>query len=114
MYYHIIVETIEKTDETGRFRKLYRFDDINLEQIVSELILPFHRREDLNFNWKTLPGDAIRGIAVKETELPIGTLTHIRQRNTPKDSPVIWSNEMVVENDALIRDITSRIFQTMI
>ena len=114
MYYHIVVETKEETRKKGKFQKIYRYDNNSLERIVSEVLIPFRRKEKVTLNWKTLTGNEIRSISVKETEVPIGTLTHIRQRNTPRDSKKIWNNEMVIENDGMARDITSEILQAMI
>lgn len=110
MYYQVLIETTEKVGKSSNNKKYFELDKTNLLEIEEDIIIPYLKKEQFQFDGYFLnPKDIIR-VVVKETQKT--TKEHSKYENDTMPSGVLMyiSSEDIVEYDKYTNDLTKQIF----
>jgi len=109
MYYQVLLEAknLKATKETY---KLYELDKETQESVISEVILPYLRKESFQFNGYFLEPENIVRIVVKTTEKSVRVLSKFENDNMKTGLIYYVSPESIVSNDKYTTDITKELF----
>ena len=113
MYFHIIVETKEKVGKNSNYETLYEYDKTDLDQIKTDLVIPYLKKDKFQFKGYFLSDNNVRRIAIKRTTTPIDVIRDAQQQKVSRNVLFFWSKDMVVESDELVEDITSEVFSNL-
>lgn len=111
MYYHVIIETNEKINQHAN-KKYFELDKKNIEDIVSEVIIPYLQNEEFQFDGYFLTKIMIKRIVVKETQKSSHELSTYENNHMGEGIIYYVSNNEVITYDKYSKDITKNIFST--
>lgn len=111
MYYHIIVEFNIKDNGKTNLKKLFEYDIENKDKILEELIIPFVKKESIQFKGYFLEPNQVLRIAIKKTDVILENIVIEQQSKISKNVLFIWTKDKVVASDELTTDITTEIFK---
>lgn len=111
MYYHVIIETNEKINQHAN-KEYFELDKRNIEDIVNEVIIPYLRNEEFQFDGYFLTKTMIKRIVVKETEKSSHELSTYENDHMEEGIIYYVSNNEVITYDKYSKDITKNIFTT--
>lgn len=112
MYYHVLIETKEKTGKSQTNRKYFELDKTDLSEIKKDIIFPYLANETFQFNGYFLNRDDISRIVIKESDLTSKECSKSANENLPPSVILYISPEDVIQNDEYVRDITKEVFKT--
>ena len=112
-YYHVIIETTDKVGKSGSFEKLYDYDKTNLDEIINNYVVPYVASKDIHFKGYFIQKNKIRRFAIKETIQDINSIKTIKQNKVPGNVLFIYTNDNIVEDDKLAKDITTDVFNSI-
>ena len=112
MYYHVLIETKEKTGKSQTNRKYFELDKTDLSEIKEVIIFPYLANESFQFNGYFLNRDDISRVVIKESDLTSKECSKSANDNLPPNVILYISPEDVIENDEYVRDITKEVFKT--
>ncbi|GIP30365.1 hypothetical protein J23TS9_54950 [Paenibacillus sp. J23TS9] len=110
MYYQVLIEVTEKSGKTTSSRSIYELDKTNKESILSEIILPYLKKDDFQFDGYFLKTDSIVRIVVKTTQQSVRVHSQYENDNMEPGLIMYVSPEDIVNYDKYTRDITKEIF----
>ena len=67
MYFHIIVETKEKVGKNSNYETLYEYDKTDLDQIKTDLVIPYLKKDKFQFKGYFLSDNNVRRIADRKS-----------------------------------------------
>jgi len=110
MYYQVLIETTEKVGKSLSNKKYFELDKINLLEIEEDIIIPYLKKDQFQFDGYFLNSKDITRVVVKETQKT--TKEHSKYENDHMPSGIIMyiSPEDIVEYDNYAKDITKQIF----
>ncbi len=111
MYYHVIIETTEKTNKNTN-KKYTELDKTNIEEIEQDIIIPYIQDEEFQFNGYFLKKSMIKRLIIRQTDETSVLLTDDANNNVPSNVLFIYSRSMVVTQDKYSKDITKDIFKS--
>ncbi|MDK2375504.1 nucleotide-binding protein [Serratia fonticola] len=104
-YYHIVVETIDR-DANKRFIKIIEYDRRDLEEIKSEVINPYSKKEEVYIDGAYLKPANIRSLKIKKSEMSSAELTTKANNEIPDGFITYITSENVISGDGYTTDIT--------
>jgi hypothetical protein len=113
MFYHVIIKHNEKVGKEIKNKTLYGFDYSDLEKIKSDLITPFQSNKQIIFNGYFLERTDITRFAIKCSEKNAEEICNIQQSQVPSNFFMIWTKELVIQSDDLVKDITNDVFNSI-
>ena len=113
MFYHIIIERNEMKKGTGNYEKLYTVNNLDLEKIKSELILPYKNNHQIIFKGYPLEKKDIRRFAIKCSDKSTDEIRAIIKSQKSPDVLFILTDAMIVEDDKLVEDITNDMLKSI-
>ena len=113
MFYHIIIERNEKIEKIGKYEILYEFDKLDIEKIKSELVFPYKNNNQIIFKGYPLNKKDIRRFAIKSSEQSTDEIKKTLNSKKSKKVFFIFTKEMIVEDDKLVKDITTDVLKSL-
>lgn len=99
MYYHVLIETKEKTGKSQTNRKYFELDKTDLSEIKKDIIFPYLANEDFQFNGYFFNRDDISRIVIKESDLTAKECSKSANDNLHQGVILYISPEDVIEGD---------------
>lgn len=111
MYYHVIIETNEKINQHVN-KEYFELDKLSIEDIEEEIIIPYLKNEEFQFDGYFLSKKDIKRIVIKETEKSSNELSSYENDHMGEGIIYYVSNNEVISYDKYSKDITKNIFIT--
>lgn len=111
MFYHVIIETNEKTGKPPANRVYIEYDKTNEEEIVNTIINPYLNKEQIQFDGYFLSAPNIVRIAIKQTEKSSLDLVQYENDNMPSNVLVFVRRDQVIQYPRHSTDCTKELFQ---
>ncbi|RJL48663.1 DNA-binding protein [Pectobacterium carotovorum] len=105
MYYHVIVETIDKNAK-GNYERCYELDCKDLDEIVDLIVRPYSKSEQIYINGMYLDWKKVRLLKIKSSEKPLAELQDIAQSKVSPGVFFVHTAISVVNSDKYVTDIT--------
>ena len=112
MYYHVLIETKEKTGKSQTNRKYFELDKTDLSEIKKDIIFPYLENEVFQFNGYFLNRDDISRVVIKESDLTSKEYSKFANENLSPNVILYISPADIFEDDEYVRDITKEVFKT--
>jgi predicted nucleotide-binding protein len=111
MYYQILIETTEKVDESDVNKQFFELDRSSLQDIETNIVLPYLRKEEFVFSGKLLKFIEIKRILIKESR---NTTHELALQESARDpNPTIRISPIDILNyKEHVKDITTTVFNT--
>lgn len=111
MYYHILVETKEKEGKGNRNRQYFELDKTNLLEIEQDIVKPYLKKEQFQFDGYFLNHPDIVRVVIKESERT--TKEYSKYENDNMSSGIIMyiSPSDILTYDQHVKDITKTVFE---
>jgi predicted nucleotide-binding protein len=110
MYYHVIIETKENDPKSKKNKQYYEFDKTDIDEIKNDIIFPYLKKEEFQFNGYFLEPSNIIRLAVKQSEKLIDQLVKLAYDNLSRGVIAIITKQVIVNGDKYTKDITKQIF----
>jgi predicted nucleotide-binding protein len=107
MFYHVIIE--RKDEKKGA--QLSELDKEHERDIIDEVILPFVKKQDFQFNGYFLKSSEISRIIIIESDISSKQLSANAQGRLSSNIIMYISPLMAVQDDDYTRDITKELFK---
>lgn len=109
MYYHVKIELNEK-DKKDYHTKLSELDITNIDEIITDTVIPYVQENEFLFDGRMLRKSDIRSIKIYETEQTSEVLVGIEDNRNRNNEWFFSSNKQsVVSYDRYSKDITKKI-----
>jgi len=112
MYYQVLIETNEKIDRYGNYKEYYELDKTNLDEIINDIVLPFLKKEQFQFDGYFLNPNEIKRLVIKETQKTAKELSEIENENMPPDVIMYVSPKDILHYDKYTKDITKNVMES--
>ncbi len=109
MYYQILIETTEKVDESDANKQYFELDRSSLEDIETNIVLPYLRKEEFVFSGKSLKFKEIKRILIKETSKTTHELS-LQESSRVPHSTIRISAIDILNYKEHVKDITTTVF----
>ncbi len=109
MYYQILIETTEKTDESDINKQYFELDRSSLDDIEIHIVLPYLRKEEFLFSGKILKFKEIKRILIKESQKTTHELSLEESSRVPH-STILVSAIDILNYKEHVKDITTTVF----
>lgn len=110
MLYQVFME-VTNIPGASENLSLYEYDKEDKNKIIEETILPFLKKEELQFNGYFLNPQNVVRIVVKTTEFPIKTIVERKDAELPENFIWIVTKEEAFSDDDYTLDVTSEIMK---
>ncbi|EGR2423399.1 TIR domain-containing protein [Vibrio cholerae] len=111
MFYHVLIETKEKTGKNNKNKQIFELDFTDKSKIISEIVAPYLSGHEFQFDGYFLTKSEIIRIVVRESELDSSTLSKNANNNLAPGVIFFISRESAVQSDTHTKDITKDIFK---
>ncbi|MFB2539178.1 MULTISPECIES: hypothetical protein [unclassified Acinetobacter] len=112
-YYHLVLEVKENLGKRDEIRDLLAFDIVDIKTAISETILPYIFKDDVNYQGDNINYDDIQLFEIKQTQLPIQELIQQKQQDLPSNTDVTITAFEVFNDKALCTDVTQVVFDIL-
>ena len=110
MLYQVFLEVRNLTGDKKN-KQLFEFDKTEKSQLVDELIIPYLKKEDFQFDGYFLSAENVVRFVVKTTEIPVDEIVDFENSQNPHGFFIFTTREMVVLGDQNTNNITQDIFK---
>lgn len=110
MFYQILIETNDKVGKSQNNKQLYELDKTNLLEIEEDVIIPYLRKEQFQFDGYFIQPKNILRIVVKETERTTKEYSKYENDNMSSGIIMFISDEDIFHYDKYTKDITKQVF----
>ena len=110
MYYQVLVETNEKVGKSGSYKEHYELDKTDISEIEDDVIIPYLKGEQFQFDGYFIQAKEVKRIIVKETQKTTTELSKYENDNMPAGVIMFVSKEDIVSYDKHTTDITKQVF----
>lgn len=110
MFYHVLIETKEKTGKNKRNNQIFELDFPDKEKIIGEVLLPYINKHEFQFDGYFLTEKEISRVVVRESEKDSSTLSKLANANLSPGIIMFISREDAIQYDKYTKDITKEIF----
>ena len=114
MYYSVLITYAEQaTKGKATAKPIVRLDDENLDYISEKIIKPYLKGIDFFVDGFILNKSKITRLKIVESEKSIKELKKYKQRSLPPNVIYVVTNNDIINNDELVKDITDEIISNM-
>jgi len=111
MYYHVLIETIEKKGKSQENTQIFELDFENKEAVIEEVVLPYINKQEFQFDGYFLSAENIIRVVVRESEKDSSTLSRMANDNLSPGIIMYISPSDAIQYDKYSKDITKDIFK---
>lgn len=112
MYYHVLIETTEKTNKNTN-KQYTELDKTDIEEIEQDIVIPYMQDKEFQFNGYFLKKSMIKRLIIRQTDETSVLLTDHANNNVPSNVFFIYTRSMVITQDKYSKDITKDIFKSV-
>lgn len=110
MLYQVYMEVTNISGATKNLH-LYEYDKEDKNKIIEEIILPYLKKEELQFDGYFLKDSNIVRLNVKTTELPIKSIVSRIDAELPANMIMFIEKEHAFDSDEYTKDVTTEILK---
>ncbi|ARJ25831.1 DNA-binding protein (plasmid) [Bacillus mycoides] len=110
MLYQVYMEVTNISGATKNLH-LYEYDKEDKNKIIEEIILPYLKKEELQFDGYFLKDPNIVRLNVKTTELPIKSIVSRIDAELPANMIMFIEKEHAFDSDEYTKDVTTEIIK---
>lgn len=112
MFYHVLIETSEKVGKNGAYKAHLELDKPELDEIENDVIIPYLKNEQFQFDGYFINAGEVKRIVVKETNITTQALSDYENNNMPSGLIMFISREDIFNDDKHTVDITKKVFSS--
>ena len=112
MFYHVLIETSEKVGKNGAYKAHLELDKSELDEIENDVIIPYLKDEQFQFDGYFINAREVKRIVVKETKVTTQALSDYENNNMPSGLIMFISREDIFNDDKHTVDITKKVFSS--
>ncbi|MFM4968206.1 TIR domain-containing protein [Aeromonas veronii] len=112
MFYHVLIETSEKVGKNGAYKAHLELDKSELDEIENDVIIPYLKNEQFQFDGYFINAREVKRIVVKETNVTTQALSDYENNNIPSGLIMFISREDIFNDDKHTVDITKKVFSS--
>lgn len=109
MFYHVLIETNEKIGKSKTNKQIFEIDRTDKELLLSDVIIPFVKKEDFQFNGYFINAKDVVRLMVKTTEKSARELSQYENEHMPAGILMYVSPQDIFGYDKYTKDITKEI-----
>lgn len=109
MFYHVLIETNEKVGKSKTNKQIFEIDRTDKELLLSDIIIPFVKKEEFQFNGYFINTKDVVRLMVKTTEKSARELSQYENDNMPAGIFMYVSPQDIFSYDKYTKDITKEI-----
>jgi len=110
MYFQILIEVNEKIGKSKVNKEIFELDKTSKEEIFNDIIIPYLKKEEFQFDGYFMKPTEIVRIVVKTTKESVRVLSQHENANMPEGVFMYVSPQDIVSYDKYTTDITKDIF----
>ena len=111
MYYHILIETKEKKGKAEQNQQYFELDKTNLPEIIEDIVMPYLKKEQFQFDGYFLNFTDITRVVIKESERTTKEYSNYENDNMPPNIIMYISPSDILRYDQHVTDITKNLFE---
>ena len=112
MYYQVLVEVSERVGKSGNYKQHFELDKTDLSEIEDDVIVPYLKGEQFQFDGYFIQANEVKRIVVKETERTTSECSKEANENMSPGIIMYVSREDIVSYDKYTKDITKKVFSS--
>jgi predicted nucleotide-binding protein len=112
MFYHAMIEIPEKQGKTSRNREIFELDKTELSEIIDDVVVPYLKHQEFQFNGYFMKPDNILRLVVKRTNESVKTHADYENDHMPSGVLVFVSPSDILSYDKYATDITKEAMAT--
>ncbi|MGD6842152.1 TIR domain-containing protein [Bacillus infantis] len=109
MLYQILIEVTNIPGAKGNFN-LYEYDKEAKEVVIEEIVIPYLKKEEFQFNGYFLKPTNVIRISVKTTNAPVKSIVDRENASNPPGFLIFTTREQIVQDSKHTFDVTKEIF----
>lgn len=109
MLYQVLMEVTNISGAKGNL-ELFEFDKETKESIIEDVIIPYLKKEDMQFNGYFLKSDNVVRIVIKTTKEPVKAIVDRENSNNPPGFLIFTTREHIIKGTKYTVDITKEVF----
>ncbi|MPW31904.1 DNA-binding protein [Agarivorans sp. B2Z047] len=111
MFYHVLIEKKEKPRRGKNSNKIFKLDFESKDKVINEIIIPYLKKHEFQFNGYLLSADKITQILVREGDKRSATLSKMANDNLLPGITMYVSPSDAIQYNKYTKDITREIFK---
>jgi predicted nucleotide-binding protein len=111
MYYHVLIETIEKKGKAQKNSQIFELDFYSKEKVIEEVVLPYINKQEFQFDGYFLSAEKIIRVVVRESDKDSSTLSRMANDSLSPGIIMYISPSDAIQYDKYSKDITKDIFK---
>ncbi|MDB2092528.1 TIR domain-containing protein [Clostridium paraputrificum] len=111
MLYQVLIEASYRCGNKVESKEFYELDKEDKRDIINEIIIPYLKNQEFQFNGYFLKKESINRILIKTTEKSVKVLSKYENDNMPTGLIMYVSPESILEYDEYTKDVTKEIFR---
>jgi len=110
MYYQVLVEINEKIGKSNVNKEIFELDKVDKKEILDEIIIPYLKKQEFQFDGYFLKQTGIVRIVIKTTDNSVRTLSQYENDNMIKGLIMYVSPQDIVSYEKYTTDVTKELF----
>jgi predicted nucleotide-binding protein len=110
MFYQVLIEITEKVGKSKQNKEIYELDIINQEDILNEIIIPYLKKEEFQFDGYFLNSESIVRVVIKVTEKSVRELSKYENDHMEPGVIMYVAPQDILSYDEYTRDVTKDMF----
>jgi len=111
MYYQVLIEIPDKSNKSG-IKTMFELDKADLAEIKEDIIIPFLKKEEFQFDGYFVNPNDIKRLMVKETDDSVKVYSQYENDHMPSGVIMYISPSDILSYDKYARDITKDVMNT--
>lgn len=111
MFYQVLIEITEKVGTFGRNKEYFELDKTDLKEVEDRVVIPYFKKDDIQFDGYFLKNSEIRRITIKQTEKSAQELSKYENDNMAEGIIMYISPSDIISYDHHAEDITTSVFE---
>jgi len=111
MYYQVMIEIPDKSSKTG-IKEMFELDKTDLAEIKEDIIVPFLKKEEFQFDGYFINPRDVKRLLVKETDDSVKVYSKYENDHMPSGVIMYISPSDILSYDKYTRDITKDILNS--
>jgi predicted nucleotide-binding protein len=111
MYYQVAIEISDKSSKSG-IKKMFELDKTDLAKIEEEVIIPYLKKEEFQFDGYFINPHDVKRLLVKETDKSVKVYSEYENVHIPPGIIMYISPSDIVSYDKYSRDITKDVLSS--
>jgi len=109
MLYQVLIGVVDIPGAKEGF-DLFEFDKVTKEVVIEDIVIPYLKKEEFQFNGYFLKPENVVRISVKTTKEPVKVLADRENASNPPGFLIFTSRDSIVRGSKYTVDITKEIF----